>query len=1058
MVRLVYRTLLPAVLASALTSVTAYAQLSVKDLSPAVDSISRYLGTKASALAEINIDTFYIDRKGDVSVIFGKSICDFPLRDTDITLFKTILQPYFKEDAAVSLYIGKDNIGKYTSGFYSGRKYVPSAKDDRQTARPWITRLSSPEGPPAQGLTGRNIALWSGHGYYYSHTESRWKWQRAPFFSTIEDLLPYSYVVSFLAPMLENAGACVLIPRERDTRREEIIVDNGDFFYTERNGEVKGRNKWTDSPEKGFADTKESYITGENPFRLGTARMIECNLKSTSSASYLPFFHNAGKYSVYVSYQSLPKSSSALYTVRHSGGETDFVIDQRMGGGTWVYLGTFHFDKGETGQGVIVRNSAPESKGQGIITTDAVRFGGGTGNISRKGVTSGFPRYTEASRYWLQWSGFPESVYSMNDDIDDYKDDYMAKGEWVNSLKKDFHIPVDIALALHTDAGTVVNDSIIGTLAIYKEESEGKTNYTDGRPRIIARELSDIVQTSIVDDIRTYCRADWTRRAIWDRSYMEARTPDVPTVLIELLSHQNYPDMQYALDPKFKFIVSRAIYKGILKYFSYIYDTPYTVQPLPVKEFSATLQTYKEDYAEVLLEWSPQNDSSEPSAVPEAYIVYRRTCDPSDTSGCFSGFDNGTTVMGATQFKDKIKAGMLYSYKVVAINKGGASFPSEILSAGYIPGGTEALIVNGFTEVSSPASLPFCDSLTAGFDFRSSHGTPYLSDFSYIGEQYEYRRNKAWIHDDRPGFGASYMDYGPAEVAGNTFDFTSIHGLALMRNGISISSSSIGSVLNRKVMLNKFPLVDLLFGKERKGFLTDSLYTVLDPYCESGGSLIVSGENIGKTAEYDEHRHYPGTDLFNSYISSIGSAVRYLSAISDTLSALSATGKAENTEENTDLISEIKKTIDGLILFAEQSENRLNGDIESFHRDFDPDFIANRLASDILGYGWSNGNASTSGKVRSTAGSSLFSDSTFRASFNTKPNPVRYCVDSPDAILPSDENSFTFMRYETSNTSAAVAYDGEYRTVTFGFPIEALTSQQQVDSLMREVIEFLLRR
>ena len=302
------------------------------------------------------------------------------------------------------------------------------------------------------------------------------------------------------------------------------------------------------------------------------------------------------------------------------------------------------------------------------------------------------------------------------------------------------------------------------------------------------------------------------------------------------------------------------------------------------------------------------------------------------------------------------------------------------------------------------------------------------------------------------------MDYGPAEVAGNTFDFTSIHGLAMMRNGMSISSSSIGPVLNRKVKLNKFPLVDLLFGKERKGFLTDSLYTVLDPYCESGGSLIVSGENIGKTAEYDERRHYPGTDLFNSYISSIGSAVRYLSAISDTLSALSATGKAEKTEKNTDLISEIKKTIDGLILFAEQSENRLNGDIESFHRDFDPDFIANRLASDILGYGWSNGNASTSGKVRSTAGNSLFSDSTFRANFNTEPNPVRYCVDSPDAILPSDENSFTFMRYETSNTSAAVAYDGEYRTVTFGFPIEALTSQQQVDSLMREVIEFLLRR
>ena len=59
-----------------------------------------------------------------------------------------------------------------------------------------------------------------------------------------------------------------------------------------------------------------------------------------------------------------------------------------------------------------------------------VKIGGGYGNIARRVdnshidenpgnssinysyTTSGYPRFTEAARYWLQWAGFPEKVYS----------------------------------------------------------------------------------------------------------------------------------------------------------------------------------------------------------------------------------------------------------------------------------------------------------------------------------------------------------------------------------------------------------------------------------------------------------------------------------------------------------------------------------------------------------------------------------------------------------------------------------------------------------------------
>ena len=1027
------------------------AQIRVSSASmlPAVDSINRYLKSRATVKAKVVLDTILIsDQQKSVDVRFRKSISDYPLRDKDIKHFTDIIRrqlPSRLRDYTIRLSTAGKELERLSSGFFSGR--AADSHLAKHGSR-WITPLSTPY-TPEQGLKGKHIALWSGHGYYYSHSENRWKWQRAPFFSTIEDLLPYSYITQYLAPMLENAGAYVLMPRERDTQPLEIIIDNGDPFYSERNAD-RGNNRWKDAPGPGFSNHKEYLNSGENPFCSGTARIIGCDTKNSSSASYLPYFPTSGDYAVYVSYQTVSQSAPALYTVRHSGGDTKFSVDQSIGGGTWVYLGTFRFSKGETGQGVIVHNSAPESNGQGFITTDAVKFGGGMGNILRGSESSGFPRYAEAARYWLQWSGFPEDVYSLNNGTDDYRDDFMSRGEWVNSLINDFSVPVDMALALHTDAGAIMKDSIVGTLAIYKEESEGKIRYSDGTPRITARELSDIVQTSIVNDIRTYYRADWTRRAIWDRSYMEARVPDVPTVLIELLSHQNLSDMECALDPQFKFIVSRAIYKGILKYLSYVSGSSYTVQPLPVKNFSAVIHNGNNTGAEVRLRWSPRQDSSEPSAKPDSYIVYRRVTDPSALNAEIPGFDNGTPVTG-TGYSDMIEPGKIYSYKIVAVNRGGVSFPSETLSAGYIPESKECLVVNGFTTVSPPASLQTDDSLTAGLDFRTCHGIPYISDISYIGEQYIYDRQQEWIHDDRPGFGASFMDYGPAAVAGNTFDYPFIHGLALMRSGVSFSSTSLDAFLsweNPGSYHAKYPIIDLIFGKENSGILTSSLRGIIEPYCSLGGSVIISGSGIGKSAAYED-RTYPEIKSLSSAFKSARSAAKLLSALKDTLTAIEGSGQAT---------AGIDDALEALSSLSRGEYNHLKKEVQELLRNNDPLFIADNFAADVFRYGWSNGYATSSGMVRSVHNSAgLFADSTFRASFHTLPNPCKYCVESPDAILPLDDNSFTFMRYEGANTSAAVAYDGNYRCVSLGFPIEALTSQQQVNDLMREVIRFLLR-
>ena len=91
--------------------------------------------------------------------------------------------------------------------------------------QPLVTNMSAPT-TPTQGLLGRHIAVWQSHGRYYERTLDRWEWQRARLLQTVEDLYTQSYVLPFLVPMLENAGANVLVPRERDWNTHEVVVDN----------------------------------------------------------------------------------------------------------------------------------------------------------------------------------------------------------------------------------------------------------------------------------------------------------------------------------------------------------------------------------------------------------------------------------------------------------------------------------------------------------------------------------------------------------------------------------------------------------------------------------------------------------------------------------------------------------------------------------------------------------------------------------------------------------------------------------------------------------------
>lgn len=974
----------------------AFSQTVVKDreaFAKLSDSLDAYLEPVASIVVNVKVDSAVISGK-KLDLHLSNRTSDYFFRDNTVkdiySIAKELLPDEYK-GMELTIHANGSTLQELASKFYSDAYKMPAkpkkVKKSKNPAPVLVQNTSLPY-EVTYGLNGRHLALWQSHGWYYEQSLERWEWQRARILQTVEDLYTQSYVVPFLVPMLENAGANVLLPRERDINTFEFVVDNDKLMggYEESHG-----SKQWERGDSGFANTKKFYVHGENPFTMGTYRVVEGVVAKgkkqpmESVAKWIPSKYFMDKEcAVYVSYKTLPNSTdAALYTVKHKGGETQFKVNQKMGGSTWIYLGTFKFSNNSNVEGVYLTNLS--TKEGVVVTADAVKFGGGMGNIARKpsqerpynvkAVTSGYPRFTEGARYWLQWAGFVDTIYSYTNSKNDYTDDYMSRGRWVNALiggskvKPDapgYNIPVDMSFAFHTDAGTFPNDSIVGTLAIYTRYSNGSDKFPNGKSRMGSRELTDIVQTEIVKDVRATFEPKWSRRGLWDRSYSESRTPEVPAMLLEHLSHQNFADMTYGLDPAYRFVVSRAIYKGILKYLSMDSGLPYTVQPLPVKNFAAEL----EGNASVKLSWSPVSDPSEPTAEPTAYVVY--------TMKNGTAFDNGVLVKDTTAVFP-ISPDCIYSYKVVAVNDGGASFPSEELSVGVSSAAVTAgklpvMIVNGFERVAGPAVFEKIDSTFAGFNNIKDRGVAYKADWSYIGDMHEFRREIPWMDDDAAGFGASYSDYEAKVIAGNTFDYPYVHGNAIMKNGYSFVSSSVGAVKAGKVDMNNYKIVDMIMGKQGKTVVGRGVYghkfevfpvelqKEIREFCEAGGNLLVSGSNIA-------------TDLFD------------------------APGVTE----------------EGM-----------------------------NFAKDVLKYKWMTEYAAKSGKVVSVA--NPYVKTTPVVHFPQYLNNVTYSVESPDALVPSCKEAYTIFRYADNNISAGVAYKGDYKTVCLGFPLEIASNGNKVIS------------
>lgn len=565
----------------------------------------------------------------------------------------------------------------------------------RQIGTARIGGLPTPIFSNRGALAGKTIYVSPGHGFTWSDISGTfyWRTQRGNTNQIVEDLVSAETLDQFLIPMLQNAGADVISVREADLNTNMVIVDNGGPGYAETGP------GFSDSTLTGWGTPTFPMSGSALPFSMGTNRLMDVAPTATASATWSATLPADGYYNVYISYtQYMARVTDAHFVVRHAGGETHFRINQRRHGGTWVLLGRFYFRAGTPAQVVAQNDSASAS---GNVSLDAVRFGGGMGLVNRaaSGTSpSGRPRFEESARYHTQFAGAPQTVWAPSDNSpgNDRTNDVGTRSRfaaWVHEPGEDA-----IYVAWHTNA---YNGSAVGTdTYVYGTNPPDGQYIFSGTPG--SDRLARLMHNELVADIKApsgWNQPTWRDRGLHSAYFGEinpANNSETPAVLMEIAFHDAAADATHLKEPGFRYLAARAITQGIIKFFAEKDMVAARLPPEPPTHVSAVNQ----GNGEAVLRWraSPTDTQGVRGQAAMRYRVH--------ASDDGLAWDDGIEVAD-TSARLPIPAGRAKYFRVVALNDGGASFPSATVGVrAPVPGKPLVLVVNGYDRLEA-ATAPF---------------------------------------------------------------------------------------------------------------------------------------------------------------------------------------------------------------------------------------------------------------------------------------------------------------------------------------------------------------
>jgi hypothetical protein len=558
------------------------------------------------------------------------------------------------------------------------------------------------QGQPQGALSGRTVYVSAGHGWIWYSNLNEWRVQRIPYprppylNPIIEDHNNAEVVNQFLLQYLWNAGATVIPVRERDMNPAEVIVDND-----------------APPPGTGYAETGTwTTTTAHGTGYAGTDyRWAETVTGApTATAVWTATLPADGRFAVYAWYrQGSNRAPDAHYTVHHAGGTTEVVVDQRVHGSTWHYLGTYGFRGGAEAQVELTNESS--AAGLAVIA-DAVRFGGGVvDDLSGIVTDADYPPYepwwTVGAFYHTQRMGLDPAPYPDFGDV--IARPIYARWEHAGTDEDAVYV------SWHTNGATGYQWDFSGTVSYIH-------NGVDNPVTPGSADLRHAIHSELVHDLRAGWDAGWIDRGEHSLNLGELRElwdPDpavaLPGALIEIAFHDHPGDTDALKQPAFELIAARAVYQGILHYFDpAAVELPEPPTHLAVENVGA---------GRVRVSWQP-SPTDAVGLVGDAATGYRVYTSPDGI-----GWSNGVSVSATTAYTlTGLSPDQLLFVRVSATNAGGESFPTETLAV-RVADEAALLLVNGFDRLDRAMLLPDYYPVTAETHMRMILSQ--MNDYSY---------------------------------------------------------------------------------------------------------------------------------------------------------------------------------------------------------------------------------------------------------------------------------------------------------------------------------------
>ena len=506
--------------------------------------------------------------------------------------------------------------------------------------------------PHGQALRGRTIAISPGHGYIYYDSLGRYATQRGLIRwndcgdcrGVIEDFETHEVVVDHLVPLLEGAGARVVLVRDRSRSSVGVIVDDGDGDYRETGA--------------GFIDgTSAGGHGGDYRATDDRSASVEWTVAAPESGpQLLSTWFVAGA----------NRRLAAELEVDLAGHVLRYAIDLRSHGRRWAPIGVFDLDAATTVT-VRLRHGTKGPDGR-FIVADAVRLGAGV-------HSTGHPWWQMGAKPFAQYQSAPSGVLSRGDVT-------------IRPRYAEFY-GADVYLSVHSNASGQPNSTAAGT-STYRYSCGRFDNHTSDPPAadcddpLGSDRLQQLVHDGMVNRLRAEWDPNWRDRGTRVANFGEVRELDgIPGALVESAFHDNVrlpdgsnlkmTDNQSLHDPRWRDIVAYGMYEGLSEF---LVGAGPLLAPPPEAVLARRIDATSVEVTFV--------------AVPEAmsYRVY--------TAQGRRVFDQGSIARGTAIAVDGLDPEVPAFFKVSSLHAAGEGLSSAIVTARPSARRAQILIVDAF--------------------------------------------------------------------------------------------------------------------------------------------------------------------------------------------------------------------------------------------------------------------------------------------------------------------------------------------------------------------------